>query len=134
MSIEAVEAVLPGSSGVLGPYGDLDQRLRPQSAWPPLSISAATDQTRLLEDLQMTGDGREADREGFGQLESLTASWPVVVPATQAPRRRRSMRPGSWACGTVQGTSRTWAVVGTRRTCCRRMGGLGLALGGTMHG
>ena len=67
--IEAVETLLPRSSGVLGPCGDLDQRLRPQLARPPLSISTSTDQARLLEDLQMTGDGRKADREGFGQLE-----------------------------------------------------------------
>jgi hypothetical protein len=79
VSIQAVEALLPCSSGVLGPGGDLDQRLGPQLAWPPLAISAATDQTRLLEDLQMTGDGREADREGFGQLQHrcLTVDQPT---------------------------------------------------------
>jgi hypothetical protein len=77
--IEAVEAVLPNGSGVLGPCGDLDQRLRTQLAWPPLPISAATDETRVLKDLQMTGDGREADREGFGQLEHgcLTVGQPT---------------------------------------------------------
>jgi hypothetical protein len=67
--IEPVEPVLPRSSSVLGPCGDLDQRLRPQPAWPALSISAPADQTCPLEDLQMAGDGRETDRERLGQLE-----------------------------------------------------------------
>ena len=81
----------PRSSCVLGPCGDLDQRLRPQPAWPPLSVSAATDQTRPLEDLQMTGDGREADRERLGQLEHgcLTVSQPTH---DRAPRRVRQGR------------------------------------------
>src|SRR5436190_12318028 len=88
MRIEAVEAVLPCRSGVVGPCGDLDQRLRPQLAWPPLSISAPTDQTGLLENLQMTGDGRETDRERFGQLEhgGLTVGQPTH---DRAPRRVR---------------------------------------------
>src|ERR1700722_17567721 len=85
---ERVETVLPRSSGVLGPYGALDKRLRPQLAWPPLSISAATDQSRPLEDLQMTGDGRETDRERLGQLEHgcLTVGQPTH---DGAPRRVR---------------------------------------------
>ena len=49
---------------------------------------AATDQTRPLEDLQMTGDGREADRERLGQLEHgrLTVGQPTH---DRAPRRVR---------------------------------------------
>src|SRR3974377_304890 len=38
VGIEPVEAVLPCGAGVLSPCGDLDQRLRPQLAWPPLSL------------------------------------------------------------------------------------------------
>jgi hypothetical protein len=69
VGVEAVEALLPRRPGVLGPGGDLDQRLGPQATRPPLSISAPADQPCVLEDLQVTGDGRETDREGFGQLE-----------------------------------------------------------------
>src|SRR5262245_49379919 len=89
MRIEAVETVLPRRAGVLGPCGDLDQRLRPQPAWPPLSISAATDQTCLLEDLQMTGDGWKADRERFGQLEHgcLTVGEPTHDRAPRGIRQ-----------------------------------------------
>ncbi len=87
--IEPVETVVPRSSCVLGPCGDLDQRLRPQPAWPPLSISAATDQTRPLEDLQMTGDGRETDRERLGQLEHscLTVGQPTHDRAPRGVRQ-----------------------------------------------
>jgi hypothetical protein len=41
----------------------------PQLAGPPLTISAATDQTRPLEDLQATRDGGQTDRERLGQLD-----------------------------------------------------------------
>ena len=74
MCIQAVEALLPCRSGVLGPGRDLDQRLRPQLAGPPLSVPAATDQTGPLEDLQMTRNGREADRKRFGQLHELVGA------------------------------------------------------------
>jgi hypothetical protein len=87
--IQAVESALPCGSGVVGPGGDLDQRLRPQLAWPPLSISAATDQACLLEDLEMTGDGREADREGLGQLEHgcLTVGQPTHYRTARGVRQ-----------------------------------------------
>jgi hypothetical protein len=89
MRIEAVEATLPCSPGVLGPCADLDQGLGPQSAWAPLPISAATDQTRLFEDLQVTGDGREADGERLGQLEDgrLTVGQPAQDRATRGVRQ-----------------------------------------------
>ena len=79
----------PPSSCVLGPCGDLDQRLRPQLAWTPLSISAAANQTRPLEDLQMTGDGRETDRERLGQLEHgcLTVGQPSHDRAPRGVRQ-----------------------------------------------
>jgi len=69
MGIEPVETLLPRSPRVLGPGGDLDERFRTQPAGSPLSIATATDQPGPLEDLQMTGDGRETDRVRLGQLE-----------------------------------------------------------------
>ena len=88
MCIEPVETLLPRGSCVLGPSGDLGQRLRLQPARPPLSIAAATDQARPLEDLQMTGDGRETDRERLGQLEHgcLTVGQPRRVGSDKAAK------------------------------------------------
>ena len=88
MRIEPVETLLPRSSCVLGPCRDLDQRFRLQLAWAPLSVAAATDQTRPLEDLQVPGDGRETDRERLGQFEHacLTVGQPTH---DRTPRRIR---------------------------------------------
>jgi hypothetical protein len=90
VGIEAVETVLPRSAGVLGPSGDLDQRLGPQATRPPLSISAPADQPCLFKDLQVSGDGRKTDREGFGQLEHrcLTVGQPAHDRAPRGVRQR----------------------------------------------
>src|SRR4051812_46070530 len=66
--VQTLEAAFPELAVALQVGGRLSQGLGRQSARPPLPISAARDQTGLLQHLQMLGDGRLAHREGGGKL------------------------------------------------------------------
>ena len=80
--------MLPRSTSVLRPGSDLGERFRLQVAWPPLSIPAAADKTRLLENLQMAGDRRETDGERLGQFEhGLAVGQPTHDRATRRVRQ-----------------------------------------------
>src|SRR5205814_595064 len=67
--VEAVEALGPRSSGVLGPGGGLREGLGLEATGPALRIAPALDQAGVLEHLQVTRDRGQADRERRGELE-----------------------------------------------------------------
>src|SRR3954468_12041613 len=66
--VQAVEALVPEAAVVLHPVSDLPERTRLERAGAPLRITAARDQSRALEHLEVLGDGGHAHLEGLGQL------------------------------------------------------------------
>jgi hypothetical protein len=68
MIFQAINALLPESSMALYPVGNLVERGRCETAWPPLSTTPPRDQTRVLKHFEVFTDGRHAHRKWVGQL------------------------------------------------------------------
>jgi hypothetical protein len=68
VGVEAVEAGVPELAVAGHPFGGFAQGGGLEVARAPLGFAAAGDQSGLFEDLQVFGDGREAQGEGFGDL------------------------------------------------------------------
>src|SRR5487761_2265881 len=63
MSLQIVEAGLPGTPERLHPVGRLLERLRHQPARPPLRVAPALDQPGLFQHLEVLGNGGLGERE-----------------------------------------------------------------------
>ncbi len=66
--VEAIEAIFPVAAIMLEPIGCLAHGLCVKAAGAPLGIAAAGDEAAALEDLEVLGDGGEADFEGACDL------------------------------------------------------------------
>ena len=64
--VEPVEALLPEAAVVVKPVVHRLKLLWVELARTPLRIPPPGDQARILQHLEMTGDGRKADVEGLG--------------------------------------------------------------------
>src|SRR6185437_15025714 len=65
---EAVETLFPEAAIAFEPFVDALQRLWFQLAGAPLRIAAPADEPRLLQNLEVLGDGGRAYLERFGQF------------------------------------------------------------------
>src|SRR5262245_48705609 len=68
VGLQTVEALLPELAVLLDPARCLFERTGLDAAGAPLRVSAAGDEARALEHLQVLGDGRPRQVEGFCQL------------------------------------------------------------------
>jgi hypothetical protein len=71
--VEAVEASPPEPTVFLEPFDRLLQRRPLQARGSKLCRTAASDQSRVLEDLQMLGNRLNADREGLGEVTEFVS-------------------------------------------------------------
>src|SRR4051812_11560478 len=67
-SFQTVEARLQGGAGVVEPAGGFGETLDIQPAWTLLPVASARDKAGALQHLQMLRHGRQAHREGYGDL------------------------------------------------------------------
>ena len=66
--VQAIKAFLPEPPVVFHPIGNVFERAGFELAGPPLSFTAAHDQPRSLQNLQVFGDGGKAYLKWFGQF------------------------------------------------------------------
>src|SRR5262249_13091932 len=66
--VQTVETLLPEPPILLQPVAGVLERPGVEAAGPQLRLAAAGDQAGALQHLEVLGDGRQAHREGRGQL------------------------------------------------------------------
>ncbi|OJV44486.1 MAG: hypothetical protein BGO25_05195 [Acidobacteriales bacterium 59-55] len=66
--IQALETLLPDMPIAFKPFIGLGKRANFQATWPALSVASPRDQTGLLKNSKVPGNGRLADREGLHQF------------------------------------------------------------------
>src|SRR5882672_12310686 len=68
VAFQLVESLLPVAAVVLDPVGDALERIGLEPARPPLRLAPALDQARVLEHLEVLGDGGKAHVKRLGQF------------------------------------------------------------------
>jgi hypothetical protein len=66
--VEAIEGTLPVLAIALDPVRDLFKRSRIETAWAPLSFTAAPDEAGAFEDLEVLGDGGRANGKRLSEF------------------------------------------------------------------
>src|SRR5262245_46344182 len=84
--VQSVKALLPVAAIMLHPVSDFLERARFEPTRPPLRLATAYDQTSLLQNFEVFGDGRKAHIERPCQLghRCLARTQPIQY---RAPRR-----------------------------------------------
>src|SRR5271169_3680684 len=93
--VQTIETLLPELPVVFHPACNVLQRTRLQPARPPLSLTAARDQSGTFQHFQMLGNCRHAHRERRGQFRDR--GFPRRQPRQNRPPRGVRQRPESLA-------------------------------------